>query len=215
MSFTTSYNSTDASNTYISSTYGNVAINAVDSTNSIYLGCTDCSSNVNNNLGNTVNDVYMGGNLTVDSSLNVGGYTTIAEDLTVDGSLNVGGNLNIDGSLNISGFTTFGGGTPFMKIQYGYSTASTYTNLYSTYTGKVFSTSVSFTTNFNNAPSCVLATANGVYLGNTCPMPYIVSVNSVTTAGFTAYCAAPPNDTVSGATNVPTSVSFWWLAIGY
>jgi hypothetical protein len=45
----------------------------------------------------------MGGNLTVDSSLNVGGYTTISEDLTVDGSLNVGGNLTVDGSLNLSG----------------------------------------------------------------------------------------------------------------
>jgi hypothetical protein len=77
MSFTTSYNSTDVSNTYISSTYGNVAINATDSTNSIYLGCTDCSSNVNSNLGNTVNDVYVGGNLTVDSSLNVGGFVNL------------------------------------------------------------------------------------------------------------------------------------------
>ena len=77
MSFTTSYNSTDASNTYISSTYGNVAINAFDSTNSIYLGRTDCSSNVNSNLGNTINDVYVGGNLTVDSSLNVGGFVNL------------------------------------------------------------------------------------------------------------------------------------------
>jgi len=105
MSFTTSYNSTDASNTYISSTYGNVVINATDASNSIYLGCTDCSSNVNNNLGNTVNNVYVGGNLTVDSSLNISGYATISEDLTVDGSLNLTGTLNSSGPVIITGYT--------------------------------------------------------------------------------------------------------------
>jgi len=137
MSFTTSYNSTDASNTYISSTYGNVAINAFDSTNSIYLGCTDCSSNVNNNLGNTVNDVYMGGNLTVDSSLNVGSYATISEDLTVDGSLNVSGyatiseDLTVDGSLNLSGTLNSAGpviitGYTSTNNWYNYDSSKTY-----------------------------------------------------------------------------------------
>jgi len=86
MSFTTSYNSTDASNTYISSTYGNVVINAVDASNSIYLGRTDCSSNVNNNLGNTVNDVYVGGNLNVDGSLNLTGTLNSAGPVIITGS---------------------------------------------------------------------------------------------------------------------------------
>ena len=116
MSFTTSYNSTDASNTYISSTYGNVAINAFDSTNSIYLGRTDCSSNVNSNLGNTVNDVYVGGNLTVDGSLNL------------TGTLSSSGPAFIYGSVNSPSWQNYGNN----ENQYGYLNSNGTTGMYST-----------------------------------------------------------------------------------
>jgi hypothetical protein len=187
MSFTTSYNSTDASNTYITSTYGNVAINAIDSTNIIYLGCTDCSSNVNNNLGNTVNDVYMGGNLTVDASLNVGG------------------NLTVDGSLNVGGYTTFGGGTPFMKIQYGYGQATAVVG-YDTNMGTLIYGNVAFNQSFKSTPY-VLVTANGYYNGSGSYKCYPASVYNVNTTGFQAYINA------WGASS-SSSVNFYWIAIG-
>ena len=157
MSFTTSYNSTDASNTYISSTYGNVVINALDASNSIYLGCTDCSSNVNNNLGNTINDVYVGGNLTVDSSLNVGG------------------NLTVDGSLNVGGYITFGGGTPFMKIQYGTIFIEGYYNDYSAGT-------VTFNPSFSTVPVVTLSCESPSDYGNS--WQNVVSTSNLSNTGF-------------------------------
>jgi hypothetical protein len=186
MSFTTSYNSTDASNTYITSTYGNVAINALSSTNSIYLGRTDCSSNVNNNLGNTINDVYVGGNLNVDSSLNVGG------NLNVDGSLNVGGLIN----LNTSALSPPPG---FQQILFG---SGRIDGDWNTATG----VTITFSTPFLNTPTVV---AVGEGNGKNYQLRF-VCVQNITTTQFVAYGMYYDFDN-----NVRLGgVTFYWIAIG-
>ena len=138
-----------------------------------------------------------------DASVNgISNYTTETWS-GFDGTLTIP-ETTIDSGItyNVVGYTTFGGGTPFMKIQYGIATTNgtpIASNFYGTMSASNY---IYFSPSFNAIPY-MFATAYGgdESTGST----NIASIETVSATSFRVYCTSYGSN----------SVQFYWFAIGY